>query len=144
MVVKTIETTRTSSGLRVEAALDTGDYPVGVGISKQRFDALPLHRHAVHGTWNYTLQSRPASCATEAAPAASGSPADRRRAMLDRLADPRLTGMTSPELAQLAAAVAPLRPPAPNNATPNNARVEPGGPPAAHAANHCSTTPPAS
>jgi Rhodopirellula transposase DDE domain len=109
VVVKTIETTRTSSGLRVEAALDTSDYPVGVGISKQRFDALPLHRHTVPGTWNYTLHSRPASGTTKAAPAASGSPADRRRAMLDRLADPRLTGMTSPELAQLAADLAPAQ-----------------------------------
>jgi Rhodopirellula transposase DDE domain len=59
VVVKTIAATRTSGGLRVEAALDTGDYPTGVAISRERLDALPLERHAVHGIWNYTL--RPSS-----------------------------------------------------------------------------------
>jgi Rhodopirellula transposase DDE domain/Transposase IS116/IS110/IS902 family len=44
--------TRTSGGLRVEAALDPGDYPTGVAISTERLDALPIERHAVHGTWN--------------------------------------------------------------------------------------------
>src|SRR5215211_814774 len=56
VVVQTIAATRTSGGLRVEAALDAGDYPTGVAISKQRLDALPLERHPVHGTWNYTLR----------------------------------------------------------------------------------------
>src|SRR4051795_12008698 len=51
VVAKTIETTRTRAGLRVEAALDTGEDPTGVAMSKERFDALPLQRHAVHGTW---------------------------------------------------------------------------------------------
>jgi Rhodopirellula transposase DDE domain len=35
VVVKTIAATRTSGGLRVEAALDPGDYPTGVAISRQ-------------------------------------------------------------------------------------------------------------
>jgi len=107
VVVNTIAATRTRGGLRVEAALDTGDYPTGIAISKERFDALPLQRHATHGTWNYTLDSRPASCATDAAPVGeSGGPAGRRRAMLGRLTDPRLTGMTRTELEHLAAALA--------------------------------------
>ena len=44
VVVNTIASTRTRTGLRVEAALDPGAYPTGVAISKQRFDALPLQR----------------------------------------------------------------------------------------------------
>jgi hypothetical protein len=59
VVVKTIAATRTSRGLRVEAALDPGEDPTGVAISTERLDALALERHAVHGTWNSTL--RPSS-----------------------------------------------------------------------------------
>jgi hypothetical protein len=58
VVVKTIAATRTRSGLRVEAALDPGDYPTGVAISKQQLDALPIQPHAVQGAWNYTLHPR--------------------------------------------------------------------------------------
>src|SRR5206468_3121412 len=80
VVVKTIETTRTRAGLRVEAVLDTGDYPTGVAISKERFDDLPLQRHVVHGSWNYTLLPQPVSCSTEVAPAGeSGGAAGRRQ-----------------------------------------------------------------
>jgi predicted DNA-binding protein YlxM (UPF0122 family) len=110
VVVKTIAATRTSGGLRVEAALDTGDYPTGVAISRQRLDALPIERHAVHGTWNYTLHPQPAPRSPEAAHVdAPDSPAQRRQAMLQQLADPRLTGMTSTELERLAAALAPAQ-----------------------------------
>jgi hypothetical protein len=113
VVVKTIAATRTSGGLRVEAALDPGDYPTGVAISRERLDALPLERHAVHGTWNYTLRPQLASCCTKAAHVGDvgepGSPAQRRQAMLQQLADLRLTGMTSTELQRLAAALAPAQ-----------------------------------
>jgi transposase len=110
VVVKTIEATRTRTGLRVQAALDTGDYPTGIAISKERFEALPLRRHATHGTWNYTLHPRPSPHSAEAVPAGEqdGS-AGRRQGMLGRLADPRLTGMTSTELEHLAAALAPAQ-----------------------------------
>jgi transposase len=89
VVVKTIAATTTRSGLRVEAALDTGDYPTGVAISKQRFDALPLRRHATHSAWNYTLHPHPAATATQPEPVGEqDGPARRRQAMLGRLADP--------------------------------------------------------
>jgi len=110
VVVKTIETTRTRVGLRVEAALDTGDYPTGVSISKERFDDLPLRRHAVHGTWNYTMLPQPVSCSAEAVPGGEqDGPAGRRQAMLTRLADPRLTGLTGIELEHLAGRLAPAQ-----------------------------------
>jgi Rhodopirellula transposase DDE domain len=44
VLIQTIAATRTTTGLRVEAVLDPGDYPTGVAISKQRLAALPLHR----------------------------------------------------------------------------------------------------
>jgi Rhodopirellula transposase DDE domain len=62
VVVQTIAATRTSGGLHVEATLDSGDYPTGVAISKERIAALPLERHATHGAWNYTLRPQRASC----------------------------------------------------------------------------------
>src|SRR5918911_282859 len=55
VVVKTIEATRTRTGLRVEAALDTASYETGVRISDAQLAALPLTRHDWHGDWNYTL-----------------------------------------------------------------------------------------
>src|SRR5215211_3493237 len=83
VVVKTIAATRTSGGLHVEAALDTGDYPTGVAISRQRLDALPIQRHAVHGTWNYTLHPQLTCRCTEAAHVGEpDSPAQRRQVML--------------------------------------------------------------
>ena len=108
VVVKTIASTTTRTGLHVEAALDTGDYPTGVAISKERFDALPLQPHAVHGTWNYSLHPRPT--ATQPLPVGEqDGPARRRQVMLGRLADPRLTGITSTDLQQLAALLAPAQ-----------------------------------
>jgi hypothetical protein len=108
VVVQTIAATRTNGGLRVGAALDTGDYPTGVAVSKERMAALPLERHATRGAWNYTLHPQRASSCADAAPAAeSRSPAQRRQAVLAKLADPRLTGMSAAQLEQLTAALAP-------------------------------------
>ncbi len=110
MVVQTIASTRTSGGLRVEAVLDSSDYPTGVAISKKRMAGLPLERHATHGAWNYTLRPRRVSSPADQAPASeSRGPAQRRQATLAKLADPRLTGMTAAQLEQLAAALAPAQ-----------------------------------
>jgi hypothetical protein len=112
VVVQTIAATRTAGGLRVAAALDVGDYPTGVSISKERFQALPLQRHATHGDWNYTLlpQAGAGAGAPGTAPVGeAGGPAQRRQAMLGQLADARLTGLGSARLAQLAARLAPAQ-----------------------------------
>jgi len=55
VVVQTIAATQTRGGLRVQAALDLSDYPIGVAVSKERLAALPLERHVTHGAWNCTL-----------------------------------------------------------------------------------------
>jgi Rhodopirellula transposase DDE domain len=110
VVVQTIAATRTRGGLRVEAALDPGGYPAGVAVSKERMAALPLERHGPRGAWNYTLHPQRAAGFAETAPAGeSRGPARRRQAMLGRLADPRLTGMSTARLLQLTGTLAPAQ-----------------------------------
>jgi hypothetical protein len=109
VVVETIEATRTRTGVRVEAALDTRDYPTGIAISKERFAALPLLRHTTNGTWNYTLHSQPAADAEAVPVGEQGGSAGWRQGVLARLADPWLTGMSTAELDQLAATPAPAQ-----------------------------------
>jgi hypothetical protein len=55
VLVNTIASTRTRTGLRVEAELDTASYPLGVTVSKVRFAELPIHGHPTRGSWNYTI-----------------------------------------------------------------------------------------
>jgi transposase len=57
-VVQLIGRTRTESGLRVKAKLDSGKYPTGVEISKEQMEQLNLVRHEFLGDWNYELQPR--------------------------------------------------------------------------------------
>ena len=87
------------------------DYPTGVAISKERFAALPLERHATHGTWNYTLH--PAAAApppsARALPASAPARPTAGRRCWPSSTMTRLTGMTSAELARLCAALAPLQ-----------------------------------
>ncbi|MFE3001029.1 hypothetical protein ACFXG4_39345 [Nocardia sp. NPDC059246] len=106
VVIETIASTRTSTGLRVEAALDDGDYPIGVSVSRERFAALPLQPHAIHGTWNYPLH--PEAVGDNASPEQKSGPTHRLDT-LRKLDDPRLTGLSSTELAQLRAELAPLQ-----------------------------------
>jgi hypothetical protein len=57
-VVNLIGGTRTRTGLKVKAVLDTNEYETGVEVSKDDIDQLRLKRHRTHPTWNYTLQPR--------------------------------------------------------------------------------------
>jgi hypothetical protein len=57
-VVETIGHTRTSTGLRVKAKLDTRRYPTGVVVTRAQMKELALHRHDFHGEWNYELRPR--------------------------------------------------------------------------------------
>ena len=60
VIVNTIAATRTASGLRVHAELDTNTYATGLKISDDEMKALEaegiLTRHDFHGEWNYTLR----------------------------------------------------------------------------------------
>ena len=106
VVVSTIAATRTRTGLRVQAELDPSTYPVGIAVPRAEFDALPIRRHQVHGEWNYTIDPTPAEAAVAAG---ANQRAAARAHSLHRLADPRLTGMTRQELADLCSRLAPAQ-----------------------------------
>ena len=55
VVVATIAATRTRTGLRVHAELDTGDYPLGIAVTRQQLRRCRSSAHAQHGQWNYTI-----------------------------------------------------------------------------------------
>ena len=54
-VVNLIGGTRTRSGLRVKAVLDTNYYETGTKVSAQEVEGLCLRRHRFHPDWNYTI-----------------------------------------------------------------------------------------
>lgn len=67
VIVDTIGTVTTKTGLTVEARLDLGDYPKGIKISDKDmkvFEATRLDRHAFHPDWNYTVLTAPQTDAT--------------------------------------------------------------------------------
>ncbi|MFN8612438.1 MAG: ISAzo13 family transposase [Vulcanimicrobiota bacterium] len=55
VVVECIAATTTSTGLKVEAILDTGEYPTGTVVLDEELAAIKIRRHKFHGEWNYTL-----------------------------------------------------------------------------------------
>jgi len=57
-VVNLIGGTRTRTGLKVKALLDTNQYETGIELSKEDMDQLRLTRHKTHPDWNYTLSPR--------------------------------------------------------------------------------------
>src|SRR3954453_12452618 len=105
VVVATIAATRTRTGLRVHAELDTSDHPLGIAVTSQQLESLPIRAHSRHGQWNYTI----APTGGRAAPIDDQERARTRHGALHLLADPRLTGMSRDELATLAQALAPAQ-----------------------------------
>ncbi|PJE93979.1 hypothetical protein CUT44_31025 [Streptomyces carminius] len=90
VVVNSIAATRTRTGLRAHAELDTCTYPVGISVSRDHLHSLPITPHDQHGTWNYTISAT--SDADDNAPGINDR--DRTRAqVLTMLADPRLSGL---------------------------------------------------
>lgn len=58
VIVNLIANTTSSKGLKIRAALDEGEYPLGIKISKAQMKELRLSRDEFHGDWNYTLSPR--------------------------------------------------------------------------------------
>src|SRR6266508_3355588 len=58
VVVALIGTKTTSTGLQVEAELDSGHYPTKIKVSDDELAALHITPHAFHGEWNYTIAPR--------------------------------------------------------------------------------------
>ena len=55
VIISLIGSTSTSTGLRIQAALDAGQYPTGVKVTKTEMQELRLERSDFHGEWNYTI-----------------------------------------------------------------------------------------
>lgn len=104
VVVNAIAGTKTRSGLRVEAELDTGRHPLGIAVSKAQLKSLPIECHDTHGTWNYTVRPD-GPCDGEPIPLTDRDAARRR--VLDLLAEPALNGMTREDLTALAGKLTP-------------------------------------
>ena len=54
-IVNLIGATRTRTGLRVKAVLDTRTYHKGVKVKDEALRAVRLRRHNLHPAWNYTI-----------------------------------------------------------------------------------------
>jgi DNA-binding transcriptional regulator YdaS (Cro superfamily) len=106
VVVNSIAATRTRTGLRVHAELDTGTCPVGIPVSREQLRSLPIKPHDQHGSWNYTIA--PAGATGDSVTNASDRDHTRSQ-VLAMLADPRLSGMTPPELDALCTQLAPAQ-----------------------------------
>jgi hypothetical protein len=55
-LVELIGHTRTTTGLRVTARLDTKAYPTGKKVSKDEMKKVALFPHEFHGEWNYEIR----------------------------------------------------------------------------------------
>lgn len=94
VVVATIAATRTRTGLRVHAELDPDSYPLGIAVTRQQLQALPIEAHNHHGEWNYTIAPEGGTVAA----ITSDERTAARATALELLADQRLIGMSSDEL----------------------------------------------
>jgi transposase len=104
VILQSIAATTTSTGLKVHAQLDTGDYPTGIQISNAQMAALPIARHTFHGDWNYTLH--PQTIPTDTTTATDDN---ARTPTPDTLTGHAFTGMTAEELTALTTALDALR-----------------------------------
>lgn len=55
VVVNLIGSTRTQSGLRIQADLDTNVYETGVKVTNKELESVRLKKNKFHGEWNYTI-----------------------------------------------------------------------------------------
>lgn len=58
VIVNSIASTKTKTGLKVYAVLDDNKYETGKEVSRETLQALKLIPHDFHGEWNYTIKPR--------------------------------------------------------------------------------------
>ena len=56
MIIDLIGSTTTSTGLKVYARLDPGEYEKGIKVSKAELAAVNIERNEFHPNWNYTIR----------------------------------------------------------------------------------------
>lgn len=54
-IINLIANTKTKTGLRIEAVLDTSSYPTGIKITDKQLGAVNIERDDFHPNWNYTI-----------------------------------------------------------------------------------------
>ena len=54
-IINLIGGTKTRTGLKVKAVLDTNEYETGIKVSDEQLGEIQLRRHKVHPAWNYTI-----------------------------------------------------------------------------------------
>jgi transposase len=109
VVVATIASTRTRTGMRVHAELDTGSYPIGIAVTGDQLRRLPIQAHPARGAWNYTILPTTGTGSGPGIALRAEDRAQARERALTLLADQRLTGMSTAELAVLADLLAPAQ-----------------------------------
>lgn len=57
-IINLIGGTKTRTGLKVKAVLDTNEYEIGIQVSDEQLEGIRLRRHRVHPAWNYTISPR--------------------------------------------------------------------------------------
>jgi len=57
-IINLIGGTKTRTGLKVKAVLDTNEYETGIKVSDEELDEVRLRGHRVHPEWNYTISPR--------------------------------------------------------------------------------------
>jgi hypothetical protein len=55
VIVNLIANTATEQGLKIEAEIDCGTYPIGIKVTDQELAAVNLKLDAFHGDWNYSI-----------------------------------------------------------------------------------------
>ena len=56
VIVNLIGKTTSKNGLKVRAALDTGEYETGLSVTDEQLACLNCTPHPFHGEWNYTIR----------------------------------------------------------------------------------------
>ncbi|MBN2981037.1 MULTISPECIES: ISAzo13 family transposase [Cohnella] len=58
VIVNLIASTTTTTGLKVQAELDTTAYPKGIKVTDEELAQVNLEKNDFHGEWNYTISPR--------------------------------------------------------------------------------------
>jgi len=54
-ILNLISSTKTKTGLKVEAEIDLNEYPKGIKVSDAQMRMIDISRNEFHGEWNYTI-----------------------------------------------------------------------------------------
>ena len=57
VIVNLIASTTTTTGLRIQAAIDTKGYPIGIKVSDHEMQKIKLEKDSFHGEWNYVIKT---------------------------------------------------------------------------------------